>query len=161
MVLGMTPFTLFHVALSLVGILAGFVVLFDLLASRLRGGWTATFLVTTIATSVTGFFFPFVRFLPSHAVGIVSLLVFAVVLPALYRFRLAGAWRWVYVVGTVLALYLNVFVLVAQLFQKLPALKAIAPTQADPPFVIAQGAVLLLFVALGALAVARFRPVRR
>ncbi|HEY0662045.1 MAG TPA: hypothetical protein VGD21_12085 [Lysobacter sp.] len=143
--------------LSLIGILSGLFVLYGLLVSKRLAGWTAVFLATTLATSVTGFLFPFVRFLPSHGVGIVSLLVLAAVLPALYVFKLAGAWRWIYVVGAVLALYLNVFVLVVQLFLKVPALHAIAPTQADPPFAIAQGVVLLVFVGLGFLAVRRFR----
>jgi len=157
MILGMPPFTLFHVVLSLIGILTGFVVLFDLLSSRKRDGWTAIFLITTVATSVTGFFFPFEKFLPSHAVGILSLLIFAAVIPALYKFRLAGAWRWIYVVGAVIVQYLNVFVLVVQLFLKVPALKAIAPTQADPPFIVAQCVVLLLFIVLGVLVVKKFR----
>ncbi len=157
MMLGMTPFTFFHVAISLVAIASGLVVLLQgLLASRRLPGWTAIFLITTVATSVTGFFFPFVRFMPSHGVGIVSLLVLAVTIPALYKYRLAGAWRWIYVVGAVFALYLNVFVLVVQLFLKVPVLKAIAPTQADPPFAIAQGVVLLIFIVLGVLAVRRF-----
>jgi hypothetical protein len=158
MILGMTPFTFFHVVISLVGIASGLIVLLHgLLASRRLPGWTAIFLITTVATSVTGFFFPFVRFMPSHGVGIVSLLILAITIPALYKFRLAGAWRWIYVVGAVLALYLNVFVLVVQLFQKVPALKAIAPTQADPPFAIAQGLVLLVFIVLGVRAVRRYR----
>jgi hypothetical protein len=157
MILGMTPFTLFHVVLSLIGILSGLVVLYGLLNSKHLNGWTAVFLASTLATVVTGFFFPFVGFLPSHGVGIVTLLVLAAVIPALYAFRLAGAWRWIYVAGAVLALYLNVFVLVVQLFLKVPALHAIAPTQADPPFAIAQGVVLLLFVGFGFLALRRFR----
>lgn len=157
MILGMTPAVLFHVVLSLVGIGSGLVVLYGLVASKRLGGWTALFLATTLATTITGFLLPFVRFLPSHATGIVSLLVLAATIPALYVFRLAGRWRKVYVIGAVVALYLNVFVLVVQLFLKVPALKAIAPTQSDPPFAIAQGVVLLLFVGLGIAAVRRFR----
>lgn len=157
MILGMTPAVLFHVVLSLVGIGSGLVVLYGLVASKRLSGWTAVFLATTLATTVTGFLLPFVRFLPSHATGIVSLLVLAATIPALYVFRLAGRWRKVYVIGAVLALYLNVFVLVVQLFLKVPALKAIAPTQSDPPFAIAQGIVLVLFVGLGIAAVRRFR----
>lgn len=157
MILGMTPFTLFHVVLSLIGIGSGLVVLYGLVTSKRLSGWTAVFLVTTLATSVTGFMFPFIRFLPSHATGIVSLLVLAATIPALYVYRLAGGWRRVYVIGAVIALYLNVFVLVVQLFLKVPALKAIAPTQSDPPFAIAQGIVLVLFVVLGIAAVRRFR----
>lgn len=159
--LGMTPFTLFHVAISLLAILSGFVVLFyGLLASKRLPGWTGFFLIMTLATTVTGFLLPFVKFLPSHATGIVALVVLAFTLPALYKYRLVGKWRGIYVVGAVLSLYLNVFVLVVQLFLKVPALHALAPTQKEPPFGIAQGAVLLLFVILGILAVKRFHPER-
>ena len=161
MILGMTPFTLFHVVISLIGIFSGLIVLFyGLLASRRLPGWTAIFLITTVATSVTGFMFPFKQFLPSHAFGIVSLVVLAFAIPALYKFRLAGAWRWIYVAGAVFSLYLNVFVLVVQLFVKVPALTALAPTQKEPPFAIAQGVVLLLFVVFGILAIKRFHPER-
>lgn len=161
MIQGMTPFTLLHVAISLVAIFSGFVVLFyGWLASKRLPGWTAVFLITTVATSVTGFMLPFVKFLPSHAFGVLSLILSAFVLPALYKFRLAGNWRWIYVSGAVLLLYLNVFVLVVQLFLKVPALAALAPTQKEPPFAIAQGLVLLLFVVFGVLAVKRFRPER-
>ena len=153
----LTAFTLFHVALSLVGILSGFVVLAGFLSAKRRNGWTAVFLVTTVLTSVTGFLFPFHKFLPSHAVGIVSLIVLAVAIPALYVFRLAGPWRLTYVIGSVIALYLNVFVLVAQLFMKVPALKALAPTQSEPPFLGTQVVVMLVFIVLGVLAAKRFR----
>jgi hypothetical protein len=101
------------VTLSLLGIFTGFVVIFALLCAKYSNGWTATFLVTTAATSVTGFLFPFHKFLPSHAVGIVSLRVLAVTIPALYVFHLAGSWRRVYVIGAIIALYLNAFVLIA------------------------------------------------
>jgi hypothetical protein len=158
---GMTPFTLFHVAITLVAILSGLVVLLcGWLASRRMPRWTALFLLTTLATSVTGFMFPFHGFTPAIGTGIVALVVLAFTLPALYVFRLSGAWRWIYVVGAVLSLYLNVFVLVVQLFQKVPALHALAPTRKEPPFTLAQGAVLLLFVVLGILAVIRFHPER-
>jgi len=153
----LTAFTLFHVALSLVGILSGFVVLAGFLSAKRSNGWTAVFLVTTVLTSVTGFLFPFHKFLPSHAVGIVSLIVLAVAIPALYVFRLAGPWRLTYVIGSVIALYLNVFVLVAQLFMKVPALKALAPTQSEPPFLGTQVVVMLVFIVLGVLAAKRFR----
>lgn len=160
MVLGMSlaTFTLVHVVLSLIGIAAGLVVLGGMLRSQRLGGWTALFLATTVLTSVTGFFFPFERLLPSHIVGIISLVVLAATLFALYVRRLAGAWRWVYVSTAVLALYLNVFVLVVQAFIKVPFLKALAPTQAEPPFAIAQGVVLIIFLALGIAAVKRFHP---
>lgn len=157
MILGMTPFTFFHVVLSLVGILTGLIVLFGMLSAKRLPGWTAIFLLTTAATTVTGFMFPFVKFLPSHATGILSAVVLAFAIPALYVFKLSGAWRWIYVVGATFALYLNVFVLVVQLFLKIPAIKALAPTQTEPPFLIAQGVVLALFVLLGIAAVKRFR----
>ncbi len=152
---GLAAFTFFHVALSLVGILAGMVVLFALLSAKQSSGWTSTFLVTTVATNVTGFLFPFHKFLPSHAIGIVSLLVLAVTIPALYVFHLAGPWRRTYVIGSVIALYLNVFVLIAQLFTKIPALKALAPTQSEPAFLGTQVVVMLIFIVLGVLAAKR------
>jgi len=118
--------------------------------------WTVIFLATTVATSVTGFGFPFDHLLPSHKVGIISLFVLAVAIVARYVFHLAGAWRRVYVVGAVIALYLNIFVLIVQSFQKVPELKAMAPTETEPPFVITQGAVLLVFVLLGIFSAKRF-----
>jgi hypothetical protein len=157
MIFGMTILTFVHVVLSLVGILSGFVVLFGLLAAKRLDGWTALFLWTTIATSVTGFFFPFHHFLPSHGVGIISLVVLAVALLARYARRLAGAWRWIYVVTAMIALYLNVFVLIVQAFQKVPALNAMAPTQSEPPFVVTQVLALVLFIALTIFAAIRFR----
>src|SRR5438552_10637387 len=152
----LSAFTLFHVALSLVGILSGFVVLAGFLSAKLSNGWTAVYLVSTVLSSVTGFLFPFHKFLPSHAVGIVSLIVLVVAIPALYVFHLAGPWRLTYVIGAVIALYLNVFVLVAQLFMKVPALKTLAPTQSEPPFLGTQVVVLLVFIVLGVLAAKRF-----
>ncbi len=148
--------------LSLVGIFAGLVVMFGLIAGKRLDGWTVIFLATTVATSVTGFGFPFDHLLPSHKVGIVSLLVLPVTIVARYAFHLAGAWRRIYVITAAVALYLNIFVLVVQLFQHVPALKALAPTQKEPPFVIAQLLVLALFGWLAVLATARFRvaPVR-
>jgi hypothetical protein len=153
----MTTYTIVHVVLSLVGIGAGFVVLAGLFASKRLDGWTALFLATTVATSVTGFGFPFEHVLPSHVVGVVSLVVLAAAILARYARHLAGAWRWIYVVGAVVALYLNVFVLIVQLFLKVPALKAMAPTQSEPPFLIAQLVVMVLFLVLGTGAVRRFR----
>ncbi len=152
----LSAFTLFHVVLSLVGILSGFVVVGGLLNAKRLGGWTAVFLTSTALTSVTGFLFPFHKFLPSHAIGIVSLLVLAVAIPALYVFHLAGPWRRTYVIGAVIALYLNVFVLIAQFFMKIPALKALAPTQSEPTFLGTQVVVMLIFIVLGALAAKRF-----
>jgi hypothetical protein len=158
MILGMTTYTFVHVLLSLIGIASGFVVLIGLLQSRPLNGWTVIFLATTIATSVTGFGFPFTQLLPSHIVGIISLIVLAVACLARYPLHLAGSWRWIYVVTAVVALYFNVFVGIVQAFQKIPALQALAPTQSEPPFAITQGAVLLLFVVLGFLATRKFHP---
>ena len=152
-----STFTTVHVVLSLVGIFSGFVVLIGLLGGKRLDGLTALFLVSTVLTSVTGFLFPVDHFLPSHGVGIISLVVLAVAILARYAFHLAGAWRWIYVVGAVVALYLNVFVLIAQAFLKVPALKAMAPTQSEPPFLIAQLVVMALFIALGIAAAKRFR----
>ncbi len=157
MIFGMTILTFVHVLLSLIGILAGLVVMFGLLASKALKGWTAVFIWTTVATSVTGFFFPFHRFLPSHAIGIISLLVFAVAIYALYGMHLAGAWRRIYAITAMIALYLNVFVLIAQLFDKVPALRALAPTKTEAPFKQAQLAALVVFVVLTILAAIKFR----
>jgi hypothetical protein len=148
----------FHVLLSLIGILSGLVVLYGLLTGRPRGGWTALFLAATILTSITGFPLAPSGFDPPQAVGIISLVLLALAVVALYVFRLAGAWRWIYVAGATAALYLNVFVGVVQSFQKLPLLHALAPTQSEPPFLVAQLAVLAIFIALGILAVIRFHP---
>jgi hypothetical protein len=152
------PFTLFHVVLSLVAIVAGLIVMKGMLRSDRMPGWTSVFLVTTLLTTVTGFFFPIRGFTPALGVGVVSSGVIALTFFALYGQRLAGAWRWIYVVGAAVSLYLNVFVLVVQLFAKVPALHVLAPTQAEPPFAIAQGIVLLLFVVLTVVAVRRFHP---
>jgi hypothetical protein len=155
---GLAAFTLVHVLLSFAGILSGLVVLRGLLSSQRMDGWTALFLTTTTATSVTGFLFPFHGFTPAIGTGIVSMVVLAVACYARTSRRLAGPWRLVYVATAVLALYLNVFVLVVQAFLKVPALKSLAPQQNEPPFAAAQGIVLLLFVVLGFLAARRFRP---
>ncbi len=152
----MPLFTLVHVLISLVGIVSGLVVLKAMLGGRNERGWTTVFLATTIATSATGFGFPFDHLLPSHIVGIISLVVLALAVYAFCGRGLAGIWRSIYVITSVLALYLNVFVLVVQLFLKAPALKALAPTQGGPPFAIAQIALLVLFLVLGARAVKRF-----
>lgn len=161
MILGMTALTFVHVVLSLVAIFSGLVVAFGLLAAERLDGWTAVFLATTVATSVTGFFFPFHKLLPSHGVGIISLVVLSVAILARYGRHLAGAWRRTYVITALTALYLNVFVLIVQLFLKVPALKAMAPTQSEPPFKLAQLAVLVLFIVLGIFAMMRFRSERR
>jgi hypothetical protein len=159
MILGMSTstFTLVHVIISLIGIFSGFVVLFGLLSAHRLVGWTALFLATTILTSATGFLFHS-PFGPAHVVGIISLVVLAVALFALYGSQLAGAWRWIYVVSALMALYLNVFVGVTQAFQKLSFLQPLAPTQSEPPFIIAQVVVIVIFVVLGFLATRSFHP---
>jgi len=140
-----------------VGIGSGLVVVYGLIAAKRLDVWTALFLLSTVLTSVTGFFFPVERFLPSHAVGILSLLVLAVAIFARYNRHLAGAWRPTYVVSAVVALYFNVFVLIAQLFLKVPALKALAPTQSEPPFLLTQLVVMAVFVGLAIAGVIKFR----
>ncbi len=164
MILGMTlsTFTLVHVLLSLAGIGSGLIVLFGMLAGRRLDGWTALFLITTVLTSVTGFLFQVEHILPSHIVGIISLVVLAVAILARYPLHLARAWRWIYVVTAVLALYLNSFVAVVQSFMKIYALHELAPTQKEPPFLVAQVAVMAIYIVLGFFAVRKFqvgRPV--
>ena len=162
MVLGMSlaTFTLVHVLISLIGIGSGLVVMYGLLKGKPLNGIAAIFLISTVLTSVTGFFFPVQHLLPSHKVGILSLIILTVTLAARYLFRMAGAWRRLYVIGASVALYLNIFVLVVQLFEKVPALKALAPTQKEPPFLVAQVFVLLLFAVLTIFATIRFHPER-
>jgi len=156
---GMTlaAFTAVHVVLSLIGIVSGFVVMFGFFSGGRPRVWTILFLITSIVTSVTGFGFPVDHLLPSHVVGVISLVVLAVAIVALYGLHVTSAWRRIYVVACGLALYLNVFVGVVQAFLKLPALHALAPQQTEPPFVVAQLLVLALFVVLTAVAVKRFR----
>jgi hypothetical protein len=155
-------YTLVHIIISLIRIGSGFLVMFGLLTARRFDGATALFLVTTVLTSVTGFGFPFDHLLPSHLIGIISLIVLAIAILARYVFHMAGAWRARYVIRATLALYLNLFVFVAQLFQKVPALKVLAPTQKEPPFLVAQLVVLLIFLSLTVLAAKKFQvePVR-
>jgi hypothetical protein len=159
MVWGMTTstFTLVHVVLSLIGIGAGLIATFGLLARKPLPGWTALFLATTVATSVTGFGFPFDHLLPSHKIGIISLVVLAIAIIARYALHLAGPWRRVYVICAAIALYLNSFVAVVQAFLKVPALATLAPTQTEAPFVVAQLLVLAFFIALTVAAAKRFR----
>jgi hypothetical protein len=160
MILGMSlaTFTEFHVIISLMGIGAGIMVLIGMLQANRVPKMTAAFLVTTVATSVTGFMFPFTSFGPPEIVGVISLIVLAVAILGLYVFKLAGSWRWIYVATALTALYLNVFVLVVQTFQKVPFFHALAPTQKEPPFAIAQGLVLIAFIALGIAAAKKFHP---
>jgi len=162
MILGMSTatYTFLHVLISLIGIGSGLIVMYGLLTGKRMDLLTAVFLATTVLTSVTGFGFPFDHLLPSHKVGILSLIILAVAIPARYLFHLAGWWRWIYVVGAALALYFNVFVLVVQAFLKIPALKALAPTQTEPAFVVAQLLVLLVFATLAIFATIRFHPER-
>jgi hypothetical protein len=149
--------TKIHVVISLIGILTGVVVLIGLISGRRLNGWTAWFLASTAATSVTGFFFPFHGVTPGIILGIISLFLLALAIFARYFRRFVGAWRSIYVVTAMIALYLNVFVLIAQLFQKVPSLKALAPTQTDPPFLAAQLSTLLIFALLTIAATIRFR----
>jgi hypothetical protein len=160
MILGMSisAFTLLHVLISLVGIAAGFVVVFGMFRSDKLDGWTAVFLIATILTSVTGYFFPAAQILPSHIVGAISLVALAIAVLAFYGFHVSGRWRWIYVVTAFTAQYLNVFVLVAQAFQKIPLLHSLAPTQGDPGFIVAQVIVLVVFIVLGIRAVRSFHP---
>jgi hypothetical protein len=160
MILGMSvsAFTLLHVVLSLVGMFTGLVVVFGMFGSHRLKGWTGVFLATTVLTSVTGFFFPSEHILPSHVVGAISLVALALAIVGLYIYHLAGSWRWIYIVSAVVALYLNVFVGVVQAFLKIPFLKALAPTQSEPPFVIAQTVMLLCFVVLAILMLRAFHP---
>jgi len=158
MIFGMTPFTFFHVLISLIGIGSGFIVVFGLMAGKRLDSWNGIFLVTTVLTSVTGFFFPYHGFKPSYVLGILSLIVLAIAIPALYSKHLVGPWRRTYAITSAIALYFNVFVLIVQLFEKAPALHALAPSQSEGPFKIAQAANLLLFIILGTAAAKRFRP---
>ena len=155
---GLAAITIVHVMLSLVGIGSGIVVLFGMLAGRAFDRWTGIFLWSTALTSATGFLFPFEKLLPSHILAILSLILLAVAIPAIYIKHLAGAWRRIYVVTAMLCLYFNVFVLIVQLFEKVPALKELAPTQSEPPFAVTQLIVLVAFLGLIVLAAVRFRP---
>ena len=160
MILGMSlqSFTVFHLILSMVGIAFGFIVAGGILASNRLPSWTALFLLTTILTSATGFLFPFTKLLPSHIVAIISLVLLAVALYALYAKDLSGVWRMVYIVTAMLALWFNVFVLIAQSFQKVALLNVYAPTGAEPPFAITQGVVLVFFILAIVVGIRRFKP---
>ncbi len=158
MILGMSlsAFTTLHVVISLIGIVTGLVVAYEMLRGRDSSTWTALFLGTTVLTSVTGFFFPFAGIKPPHIFGAISLVVLAVAIGALYAYRLSGAWRGAYVASALFALYLNVFVGVVQSFQKWAPLNRLAPTQTEAPFLVAQAIVLALFVWIGLIAFRRF-----
>ncbi len=149
-----------HVALSLIALVLGLIVLYGLLSGEVLGVWTVLFLLGLILTSVTGFPLPPFGLDPPRMVGILSLILLAIAVLAIYAFRLRGAWRWIYVVTAMAALYLDAFVGVIQAFAKLTFLHSLAPTQSEPPLLIAQVIVLVIFVALGFLAVRRFHPER-
>ncbi len=146
----------FHVALSIIALIAGVPVMIGFITNNRMGLWTALFLATTVLTSATGFLLPAPGLLPSHIVGILSLVVLLIAILARYMFHLAGAWRWIYVVTAVIAFWFNAFVGVAQAFLKIPALHALAPAGSEPPFLIAQIVVLLVFIVIGFLGVRRF-----
>jgi hypothetical protein len=160
MVFGMSlaTYTAIHVAISLVGIVSGLIVLFGMFGAKRMDGMTAIFLATTVLTSVTGFFFPFHGVTPGIILGVLSLIVLALCIPARYTFHMAGRWRAIYVITAVIALYFNCFVLIVQSFQKIPALHALAPKGNEPPFGIAQGILLVLFIIAGIGAVKKFQP---
>jgi hypothetical protein len=160
MIIGLSihTFTIVHVVITLIAIVSGLVVVFGMLGAHSLPLWTALFLVTTILTSVTGFMFPVHGFTPALGTGAVSIVVLAVAVFALYLKHLAGAWRWTYVVAAVLALYFNVLVLIVQSFQKISLLHALAPTQSEPPFLMAQVGTLVAFVAVGIAAASKFHP---
>src|SRR5271170_2145314 len=163
MILGMSvgSFTILHVIITLVAIGSGLIVVGGMFASHKLPVTTALFLFTTALTSVSGFLFPIHGFTPALGVGIVSCVILAVALLAYYGKHLAGAWRWIYVVTAIASLYLNVFVLVVQSFIKVAALNVLAPTQSEPPFVIAQISVMLIFILIGIFAAIKFRPIVR
>ncbi len=160
MILGMSlaTYTIVHVIISLIGIGSGLIILFGMLNGKLLTQWNVLFLVTTVLTSVTGFGFPITKVTPGIILGILSLIVLAIAIPALYVFHLNGAWRRTYAITALIALYFNIFVLIAQLFAKVPAIHALAPTQTEPPFKIAQLILLVLFVVLIVAAAKKFRP---
>lgn len=156
--LSIENFTILHTAISLIAIASGLIVLAGMLRASRLPGWTALFLVTTVLTSVTGFMFPINGFTAALGVGLISIVILAIALTALYVKHLSGAWRWIYVTTALVALYFNVFVLIVQSFQKVPALQKLAPTQSEPPFLIAQAGALIAFLVLGVMAARKFRP---
>src|SRR5437879_9453822 len=151
-------YTIIHTLISLVAIFTGVVVVFAMLAGNRVDGWTKSFLITAVATTITGFFFPFHGFTPAIGLGIISLPFLAVTIFARYAKHLAGPWRWTFVIGAVICLYFNLFVAVVQAFEKIPALHAMAPTQTEPPFKLTQLVVLLVSILLAIGAAIRFRP---
>jgi hypothetical protein len=158
--LSLQAFTVLHVVISMLAIFSGFIVVGGMFSNARLAGWTAIFLILTILTSATGFLFPIGPVTPALVVGVVASLILIVALVALYKYRLAGRWRAIYVTAAMVSLYLNVFVLIAQSFQKVSFLNPLAPTGSEPPFAIAQGATLVGFVILRWLAARRFHPDR-
>src|SRR3974377_2269997 len=163
MILGMSvgAFTLLHVIITLAAIGCGLIVVGGRFPSHKLPRTTAIFLLTTALTSVTGFLLPIHDFTPALGVGILACLILLVALFALYKERVSGRWRWVYVIAAIASLYLNVFVLVAQSFMKVSALNVLAPTQSEPPFAITQAAVLAIFILIALIAVVKFRQVTK
>jgi hypothetical protein len=151
-------YTIIHTLISFIAIFTGFVVVFGMLGGKRLDGWTKWFLITAVATTVTGFFFPFHGLTPAFKLGIISSIVLAITIIARYPKQLTGAWRWIYTIGAVISLYFNLFVLVVQAFEKVSFLQAMAPTQTEQPFKLTQLVVLALFIVLGIAAVIRFRP---
>jgi hypothetical protein len=160
MIIGLSTatFTLLHVIISLIGIFTGLAVAAAMWSGKRLDTWTGIFLLTTVLTSVTGFFFPVAGLDPARIVGIISLVALAIAIIAFYSFHAAGAWRWIYVTSALFSLYLNCFVAVVQSFQKIPALHALAPKGNEPPFAVAQGALLLVFIGIGVVSLRRFHP---
>lgn len=156
--LSLAAFTIVHVLISLAAIASGIVVVAGMLRAERLGGWTAIFLALTMLTSLTGFLFPIRGFTPALGTGVVSVAILVVALWALYGGHLTGAWRWIYVVCAVAALYLNVLVLIVQSFLKVPPLHALAPGGSEPPFLAAEFLALVVFAGLGLFALRRFYP---
>ena len=151
-------YTIIHTVISLIAIFTGIAVLFGMPAGKRLDGWTKWFLITAVATTITGFFFPFHGFTPAIGLGIISLPFLALTIYARYPKHLAGAWRWIYAIGAVICLYFNLFVLVVQAFEKVPALHTMAPTQTESPFKLTQVCVLVVSAVLAIVAVIRFHP---
>jgi hypothetical protein len=171
MILGMSvaAFTQLHVIISVIAIVSGILAALGMLSARLMPGMTTLFLILTVATSVTGFMFPtpvdaprvIGSLDPPKVIGVISLIFLALAILALYSYKLAGSWRGIYVISAIIALYFNGFVLVVQSFQKIAFFHALAPTQKEPPFAVAQAILLVLFVGLGIAAFRKFRPLSR
>ena len=153
---GLELFTAFHVLISLIGILSGFVAIAGMVRSKPLDWWTDLFLVTTVATSVTGFLFPFNGFTPAIGTGIISMIVLTLAIVALRVKYLQGPWARTYAITAVMAQYFNFFVLIVQSFRRVPVLHVLAPTESEPPFAIAQLVALIAFVALGYVATRGF-----